>query len=363
MDAPEGCDLGGFVATDGALSEKSLKVSFVGRSAISPEGRYDILDVQLYQAIARGGATAPGTYPLSGSFNDCGNCVLLRRGCQQDGAGETCESTFYADAGDLEITSLGDTFAGFLRGVDAHEITLDSTWNSTPVEDGKTWCLDDVAFSAQKPVEATVADPLTGLIEGELQQTCVAEGTGRTVAKNVADFGLVNCYGETVNLHDRCGETKVLWLMGTAGWCGACSQLLHGIGNDWGGGISDSTMPTGVDMWVVLSEDQYGQKPSMPYCMQYAQSHGVDPAKVVLDWTDASVSIPLTDPEGYALDVNALGNVWQRIDPYLRATSDGGIQLFSPWHAVLRGKNMEYVWSSYYEDSWVLDEVYTILLE
>ena len=30
---------------------------------------------------------------------------------------------------------------------------------------------------------------------------------------------LTNCLGEEVSLHARCGQTKALWMIATAGWC------------------------------------------------------------------------------------------------------------------------------------------------
>ncbi len=361
-DAPAGCELGGFVAGDASLSEQQNKVSYVGRSTAREDGTYDILDVQLFQGgVGLGGATAPGTYALSGAYGSCGNCVLVRRGCSQDAAGETCERAFYADMGELEITTLGDTFAGSLRGVEAHEVTFDSAWNSVPVEGGQTWCMDDVAFSAKKPVATVVGGDL-GEGRGPLQDVCVPGGTGKLIGSNIENFALTNCNGEQVWLHDECGQTQVLWMFGTAGWCGACAQTLAGLRKEWKTSqLNADAVPTGLSMWVVLSEDQYGGKPSLAYCKQYAAQHSIDPAMVVMDWADTPKVIPLVEPEGQALEVQSFGSVWEHINPYLKSVG-GGVNLFVPWHAVLRGSNMEYVWSSYFRDSWALDEAYLVLI-
>ena len=47
-----------------------------------------------------------------------------------------------------------------------------------------------------------------------------------------------------------------------------------------------------------------------------------------------------------AVGVNSLGSIWQVMNPYL-VGDNGGVTLGFPWSGVLRGSNMEYIWSDY----------------
>ena len=138
-------------------------------------------------------------------------------------------------------------------------------------------------------------------------------------------------------------------------------------------------MPDDLDLWIVLSENVQSNKPSQAYCQQYAAQHNVDPERVLLDWSDSDVAIPIQDPPGtYTIPVNAMGTTYQKIDPYYAitwicagsgapcqshndcSTGDqcGIVSSFSPWHAVLDGRNFQYIWSSFYDDTkWAGDYV------
>jgi len=313
--------------------------------------------VQIYQAVTTtkepytalsfefyggefGGATSPGTYDLNGSnYETCGNCVVVRTGCSAAAGG--CEKTYYADAGELVIDrwEVGGKFEGHLQDVVLKEVTIDpETYHSTPVAGGGEWCLDEYVFSAD------VAAPLVG---GEnTQPVCVEEGTGTLVNDNVANYSLPNCLGKQVTLHDSCGK-KAVWMIGTAGWCTACHELLTAMVSDYGGSLTrakvDARYP-GLDLLIILGENQYGSEPSQAYCKAYAEDLGIDPAMVLIDHNPDSVDIPLVDPQGYALPVESFATTWENINPYLVAEGET-VTTSTPWHIVLRGSNMEYMWS------------------
>ena len=146
-----------------------------------------------------------------------------------------------------------------------------------------------------------------------------------------------------------------------------------------GGEISNANMPEDTDMWIVLAENAQYNKPSEAYCKQYAASHNVDPERVLLDYSDAGVAVPIQDPPGqYSINVNAMATTYENIDPYYAvswicagtgapcasdADCGGGdfcgiVSSFSPWHAVLDGTNFQYIWSSFYDDTkWAGDYV------
>ncbi|TNF32647.1 MAG: hypothetical protein EP329_09525 [Deltaproteobacteria bacterium] len=300
---------------------------------------YTVLSFEFY-AGDYGGASAPGTYDLSGSnYETCGNCVLVRTGCNS--ASGTCQKTYYADAGELVIDrwETGGKFSGHLQGVVLKEVTIDpTTYHSTPVAGGGEWCLDQYVF------EADVAAPVVG--GGNTQPTCVEEGTGTLVNDNIANFSLPNCYGEQVALHDSCGK-KAMWLIGTAGWCSACHELLTAMVADYGGSLSRKKVNTrypGLDLLIVLGENQYGANPSQAYCQAYAEDLDIDPAMVLIDNNPNTSDIPLIDPPGYALPVESFATTWTNMNPYLVAEGDG-VTVSTPWHMVLRATNMEYMWT------------------
>ena len=300
---------------------------------------YNVVSFEFYPGFGDS-ATGPGTYDLTGSnYETCSNCVLVRTGCTEAGG---CAKTYYADEGKLVIDQWapGELFSGHLEGAVLREVTIDSeTYHSTPVAGGGIWCLDQYQFAAP------IKKPVVG---GEnLQPVCVADGTGTLVHDNIANYSLPNCYGDMVNLHDTCGQGKALWLMGTAGWCSACKDLINALVAEHGGSLSRAKVAEetpGLDLIIVLGEDNRGANPSQAYCQQYAEGLKLDPAMVVIDHDPAGQDIPLIDPVGYAIPVNSFATTWANINPYLVAEGES-VTTATPWHMVLRTSNMEYIWS------------------
>lgn len=146
---------------------------------------------------------------------------------------------------------------------------------------------------------------------------CVASGTGVSTGDLVGDMTLQNCYGEDVALHNYCGRRTAVWLIGSAGWCGACEGYLpQAVAN------FEQRRHEGVELFVVVSEDQGYNPPTLEYCMEYAERKNLDPARVLID--------------------NGLTTTWGNVSP----TGGGGGSVGLPWQAVLDPYNMEYVWNS-----------------
>lgn len=336
-----GCDKSGFTFAQQTFSPKAGLAVFEGMSGTT--GTVDGLAIELYSSGSYTGATTTGTYDLAGhDYASCSNCVVIRAEC----SGGTCAKTYFADEGSLVITEWGGpggSFKANLVGVKAKEVTIDpNTFASTPVAGGGTWCLDGVS------VEAGIKSVI---VSDRTQPECVADGTGVYMNDNVGNFMLVNCNGDRVKLHDDCGSTdkKALWIVATAGWCTACSEFLANMVSNHGGSLSRakvSEVTPGLDMLIVLGENAQGAKPSQAYCKTYAEQKKLDPAMVVMDWSDTGVSIPLVDPEGYAIETNSLGTVWSKINPYL-VEEGGSVTSAYPWWALLRPYNMQYIWSDY----------------
>jgi len=90
-----------------------------------------------------GGPTTPGVYDLQGyNYQECGLCVLLGDDCV-DG---NCATIYYAHQGTVEILSADVSDNGSvsvaLKDVVFTEVTISDDYVSTPVEDARTWCVD-----------------------------------------------------------------------------------------------------------------------------------------------------------------------------------------------------------------------------
>lgn len=333
---PQGCDRNGFTTVSSTFDKESGSLVARMRNEAG-----EILQIEIYNFGSYDGAVDVGTYPLAGTnYADCANCVVVRADCQ----GSTCSKRFYADEGDLVITEwehAGGRFAGWLDGVKAREVTINSsTYESTPVAGGETWCLDEVTFDATIP---------TLPVSDRTQPECVSGGTGNIVGDNVASIFLTNCEGRRVKLHGTCGDPtkKALWLIGTTGWCTACHEFLEGFVADHGGYLSRervNEVSEGLDMLIILGENQYGTEPTPEYCMAYAEELGIDPAMVLIDWSDEPAPLPIVNAPGMSVETNSLATLWTAMDPYLYAVG-GSVATYYPWWALLRPYNMEYVWS------------------
>ena len=355
MEGP--CDKSGFTAMNEiavisqAAGSPSKYLIYQAHSAAQPP--VDLISVEINAAMA----PAPGsTVDLGGlASSDFAQgvpiVVAIAVGC----GGESCANVLFADEGTITFHDLSETgkITATLSQVRFQEVQINQdTGQSTPVPNGTLWCLPnweiDMAF--QQPAELPTGGPA--------QPTCVAEGTGVFQGDNIANLTLTNCLGETEQLHSNCGQSKAHWLLSTAGWCSACAELLGALSQPasaGGMGGADGTLSRasvaaanpGLDVWIVLGEDQNSQKPTQSYCMAYAAQNKIDPAMVFIDWTDAKTQVSLVEPAGASIQVQALGSVYSVMNPYLIATPDGAVQMAWPWSGVLRGSNMEYVWSSY----------------
>ncbi len=116
----------------------------------------DVVSVEMYFGY---GTPAPphnpGTYPLAATadeqnYSTCGTCVLVRQNCNE---GVGCSRSFLATGGSLVISStgvVGATLSGSLQNVNLQEVTINpDTFQSTPVQGGQTWCIQNLPFSAQ----------------------------------------------------------------------------------------------------------------------------------------------------------------------------------------------------------------------
>jgi hypothetical protein len=111
---------------------------------------FDELQIISYQAAPYYGPTSPGTYTLDGSnYADCGLCVLVVTDCNE---GYQCDRVFFVEQGILEIINLnvqGGRFRAVLKEAVFLEVTINpSTYETTPVPDGDSWCVDELVIDS-----------------------------------------------------------------------------------------------------------------------------------------------------------------------------------------------------------------------
>jgi hypothetical protein len=307
-----GCDITGFSATNQAgfarFAGGQTRVRFVA-SNVEIEPPFDKLVVELnHDRFFESGTPSAGTYPLEGT-SEVGAPLFVR--------GYTfcndfdCAFPYVVESGALELAEVGTPgvrLSGWLRGLKLKQVRIsDTTGEIIPFPSGKTWCVGDFRIDVAVPPLSTA------------QGTCVENGTGNNVGDNIRNFTLTNCYGDEVDLHSRCGLTEAVWIVATAGWCGACEQFVP-VANE----RATKLQSDGLDLMVVIGENNASAAPSLQYCKDYAGAKGLDPAATFID-NDGQRSWPV---------------LFEAINTY----SGGSIGL--PWNAVLDGRSMEYVWSS-----------------
>ena len=156
------------------------------------------------------GPTGPGTYDAAfTSFQKGGLWLWMAKGWNGSGS----EMVMFPIQGQIEITSLsedGGQFKATLIDVAMQKGSVNAeTGNVTIDEAGPIWCLDGMEFDLEiDVVEFGQYDP----------NNCVELGSGVTLGHNIRDFEIQNCKGEWVNLHEKCGKGKAVWIVATAGW-------------------------------------------------------------------------------------------------------------------------------------------------
>ena len=303
------CDIDGFTV-GAALADRQGDQFAVVYGLTSESEPYDILQVEIYGGDF-GGPTGPGTYQLDGSnYSDCGLCVVARSGCTQANG---CAKTFYALEGVVEIdtfSSDAERLTATVKNVVLDEVTIDpNSYVSTPVSGGQKWCVGEALLDGEFAT-ADVDVPET------TEETCVAAGNGNGIKANIADMTLSLADGTTRALHDSCtdAESKLVWIVLTAGWCPACNQRIPDI-EAW------KADKAGLDVLYIVGEDASYNPATPEYCASYASSKGLDPASVVCD------------------------SQWQTFFSKIASYStDGSIGL--PMEVVLRSSNMELLFHS-----------------
>ncbi len=144
------CDTNGFTLVDAQLYLETPDITLTALSSTTAPN--DSFNLEFYGAdspIEKG----PGTYLLGGTAADqnyetCNNCLLLKQNC---GANTGCETIYFAKSGEVVvdvITLAPGLFTGKLVNVVLEEVEVGTeTFATTPVPNGKTWCIAETPFN------------------------------------------------------------------------------------------------------------------------------------------------------------------------------------------------------------------------
>ncbi|MCC6621082.1 MAG: redoxin domain-containing protein [Deltaproteobacteria bacterium] len=314
----EGCDLVGFEPTSEAgfarYAGGQTRMRYVASQLQQDDQAvddliYDKLIIEINQdTFWAGGAPAAGTFDLGDTKEQ--TSPLFVRGytfCNE----LDCAFPYVVERGTLELAepgAPGAKFTGKITDLRLKQVRIDAnTGEIKTFTNANTWCVGDYRFEVDVPALPTA------------QGTCLADGSGTNIGDNIRNFSLTNCLGEVVDLHERCGKSEALWIIASAGWCGACETFVPQAAER-----ANQLADQGLDLIVVVGENNGGAQPSLEYCKDYAGSHGLDPRQTYVDH-DGTHSWPV---------------LFGAINTY----SNGSIGL--PYNIVLDGRSMEYKWNS-----------------
>lgn len=301
------------------LSGGKLRLFFVATQG-GQEPPFQKITIELNHDALEGDGV--GIHEIKGEGQPgCDMCVRAYSYCNYDG----CAQVYLAESGTLEIESAGrpgTPLRGRLKNVIFKQV-LDQGGEYKEYAKGYNWCFGDYEFNFEVPEL------------NEAEGFCVDDGTGMLVGDNIGDYTLTNCLEQEVNLHSRCGLTNAVWLVVTAGWCGACKKFVPKVGDYF----RDTPADKGLDIMILYGETPAAVKPTIADCYQYAEEMGIDPAQVFIDNTDG----------------RAWGNTFDRIENY------AGGSLGIPWSCLLDGRSMEYIWSSTVGTGTIYEEMEALL--
>ncbi|MCA9489153.1 MAG: TlpA family protein disulfide reductase [Myxococcales bacterium] len=130
--------------------------------------------------------------------------------------------------------------------------------------------------------------------------------TGNAVGQITGDFALLDQHGETLHLHDFCGQEVLL--LSSAMWCGPCQDEARDMAE-----LYREYEDQGFLVITLLGENEFGGVPSQRNLAQWADAFGIDhPVVADRNWQvtsrylrSASFSIPTMHLIGVGAEVLA----------------------------------------------------------
>lgn len=192
---------------------------------------------------------------------------------------------------------------------DAEEVAA-GTDPSSADSDGDGYTDDEELASYTDPTDASDHPYTGGWIIDSCRYDLASEATGYPQVGSVApNFSLMDQYGDTVKLHDFCGQA-VLVVVG-AEWCGPCQSYRSTVQSYW-----DSYHSRGLMIVDLLGQDSSGGTPSQATLARWA---GTDDYAVLADpgfgvsftgYTSGSIpSVSLLTDGGVVVALDGYGSI------------------------------------------------------
>ncbi len=320
------------VTTEGMQGIVSLS-GFAGD--LTTYTNFSQLSVEIYKMAAEDGTVytgplTPGTYKLEDigrsdsaplSYANCSLCVVLAESCRIQGKTTLCGKTYFATSGTVTIDVLGFTYQSDVRvslhNLNFFEVNM-NTGRLTGV--GSKRCMASSTLSAVVETGVIPVTPATNT-----QTSCSEAGNGSGLGNNIRNITLKNCVGEDVTLHSiGCGKTpQALWLATSAQWCAPCKAfdpLYYDLARQ-----NDA-----IDFYVILGQlDPVAPNMNTETILQQRCATGFGDTHTGFGISNVPPSHVLIDPE------------WTQTDQLMNDYKAPGI----PYSRILRGGNMEYLWS------------------
>ena len=136
-----GCDFTGFTpdTTDTTASAADQTLSHLMSTTNE--------DLYLELFFGMGAADTPHDSTFTGeNYATCSECLIMDAECNADRS--VCGTHYLAQSGTVSFSALSRTsLTGTLTNVRMIEVTLDpSTFETTPVDGGRVWCIPSLAF-------------------------------------------------------------------------------------------------------------------------------------------------------------------------------------------------------------------------
>ena len=286
-----------------AIYNNSTEYGPIVRAALIQEREkyFDAIFVDSYLAL--GGPKQPGTYQLTPESCEHGLCIATFTDCSDiNNFPNSCANLFLASGGSItihEITSQQDTiFSATLNKI-----------TSTARKGSSTWCIEELGFEIELklPTQTTVE---VGINLGE---------------KLTTDYTLTNCNGDEITLQSLKGKTKAIWLLAITEWCPNCPSSVEKMYQYL------ETADDDVEAFVILGESQQRDVPATrESCKRYQEKM-------------QSLNIDL-DLDRVLLDGNFV-DLYKHLNPYFYQASNGRLSWAVPWHGILDGLELEYIYA------------------
>ena len=261
----DGCFVRDFqVARDQFMEAEDGSYTYLAFSTVltaqNPVG--NVMFIELHPE--RGFPMQPGVYDLAEigqGLNECQICIITQENLNVQR--RTRDHLLMAKSGQIEITALGEVgepFQARLINVKLEEVIIErrgllNTLYTEYVENGFVRCADGFEIDI------------------------IRQARPAKIGEAVPDFEIMNCStGEYVGFHDYARNTGAVWIVGTAGWCGACRNLFNN--GDMNARMVPSplqfaldTPPENARVMIVMGEDSQQQEADRRECQQYARGY------------------------------------------------------------------------------------------